>query len=80
MPEEARETVPGLKLQLLSGGKLEHIVAESVAEPVNPFCAVNVNVADPDCPGLDILIAAGLAVIENVCPTPITTAGEVEPT
>ena len=35
--EEANVTVAGLKLQLLLGGKFEHIVGERVAEPVKPF-------------------------------------------
>ncbi len=54
--EEANVTVAGLKLQLLLGGKFEHIVGERVAEPVKPFCAANVSVVDPDCPGLATLI------------------------
>ncbi len=64
--EDVRVTLAGLKLQLLFGGKFEHIDAESVAEPVKPFCATNVRVVDPDRPGLATLIAIGFAVIVNV--------------
>ena len=78
--EEVSATEPGLNVQLLSEGRLEHIVAESVAEPVKPFWAVNVNVVDPDLPGLDTLITGRLAASVKVCPTPITVAGEVDPT
>jgi len=64
--EDVKVTLPGLKLQLLLDGKFEHIDGESVAEPVNPFCAANVRVVDPDCPGLATLIVVGFAVIVNV--------------
>jgi len=64
--EDVKVTLPGLKLQLLFAGRFEHIDGESVAEPVNPFCAANVRVVDPDCPGLATLIAIGFAVIVNV--------------
>jgi len=35
--DEVNATVVGLKLQLLSVGKFEHIADERVAEPVKPF-------------------------------------------
>ena len=35
--DEVSATVVGLKLQLLSVGKFEHIAGERVAEPVKPF-------------------------------------------
>jgi hypothetical protein len=64
--EDVKVTLAGLKLQLLFDGKFEHIDGESVAEPVKPFCAMNVRIVDPDCPGLAILTAVGLALIVNV--------------
>ena len=76
---EVKVTVAGLKLQLLFGGKLEHIVGESVAEPANPFCGANVILVDPDCPALAMLIDVGLAVIVKVCPTSITVTCDVDP-
>jgi hypothetical protein len=63
--EDVKVTLAGLKLHLLSEGKFEHIDGKSVAEPVKPFCAVNVRVVDPDCPGLATLIVNGLAVMVN---------------
>lgn len=60
--DEFRVTVAGLKLQLLSGGKFEHIDGESVAEPVNPPCPLNVSIVEPDCPGVDTVIVDGFAV------------------
>src|SRR5215470_9902111 len=64
--EDVKLTVEGLKLQLLCGGRLEHIEGDRAAEPVNPLWAVNVSVVDPDCPGLPTLSAIGLALIVNV--------------
>jgi hypothetical protein len=64
--EDVKVTLAGLKLQLLFTGRFEHIDGESVAEPVKPFCAANVRVVDPDCPGLATLILVGFAVIVNV--------------
>ena len=64
--EEVKLTVAGLKLQLLSGGKFKHMDGESVAEPVRPFCSVNVSTVDPDWPGLATFSVIGLAVIVNV--------------
>jgi hypothetical protein len=50
-------TEAGTKLQVLSVGRSEH---EKVTVPVNPFVAATVSIADPDCPGLDIVIASVL--------------------
>lgn len=77
--EEVKATVVGLKLQVLCGGRYEQAVGESVPEPVKPFCAVKVKVVDPDCPGLAMLIDAGLAVIENVSPTSTRIVDDVDP-
>jgi hypothetical protein len=81
MVEELSVTVEVLKVQVLLGGKFEHNEDESAAEPVNPFCAVNMRIVDPDCPWLATVIAVGLALIENVggaAPILITVAVEVE--
>ena len=64
--DEVKATVDGLKLQLLSDGKFEHMEDERVAEPVRPFCAVKVSMVDPDWPGLVTLMVIGFAVIVNV--------------
>lgn len=77
--EDVNATVAGLKLQLLFGGKFEHIVGVRVADPVKPFCAANVRVVDPDCPGLETLIAVGFTDIANVSPTSTIVADDVEP-
>jgi|HubBroStandDraft_5_1064220.scaffolds.fasta_scaffold205192_1 hypothetical protein len=76
--EEVKVTDAGLKLQVLFGGKFEHMVGERSVEPVKPFAAVKVSVANPDCPGLIMLIADGLAVMTNVSPTSTKIAEEVE--
>jgi hypothetical protein len=76
---EVNVTVLGLKLQMLFGGSDEHMEAERVAEPVKPFCELNVSAVDPDWPGLEIVITGWFAVIVNVCPTSTKLAGEVDP-
>ena len=77
--EEVKLTVDGLKLQLLSDGKLEHIEGVRAAEPVKPFCAVNVSVVDPDCPGALTLTTIGLALIVNVgVPVTVSVSKEDE--
>jgi hypothetical protein len=82
--EAVNATVAGLKLQLLCGGRLEHVEEESVAEPMNPLCALKVNTVDPDCPGLATLITVGLAPIVNggglkVAIVSTSVPAEVEP-
>jgi len=80
--EDVKLTLAGLKLQAVFGGKLEHIDGESVAEPVKVFCAANVSVVDPDCPGLVTLTVIGLAVMVNVgaeAMMSIELADEVDP-
>lgn len=64
--DELNATVDGLKLQVLCGGRFVHMDGMSVADPVMPFCAVNVSVVEPDCPGLVTVIAGELSVIVNV--------------
>lgn len=64
-------TLAGLKLQVLCGGRFEHADGDNVVDPVNPACAVNVKVVDPDCPGLGTVIARGFAVIPKVGVGPI---------
>lgn len=78
--DEAKFTRVGLKLQLLIGGRFEHIDDISVAVPVNPVCAVKVSVVAPDCPGLEMVIVVGLALMENVPPTSIVAADDIDPT
>ena len=83
LPFVARLIVDGLKLQLLSEGSPVHIDGVSVTLPLllNPFCAVNVSVVDPDWPGRLMLIVVGLAVTVNVGAgfTVSVIAVEVEP-
>lgn len=50
-------TEGGTKLQVLSAGRPVH---EKVTVPVNPFVAATESIAVPVCPGLDIVIVAGL--------------------
>ena len=50
-------TEAGMKLQVLSAGRPAH---EKVTVPVNPFVAATESIAVPVCPGLDIVIVAGL--------------------
>jgi hypothetical protein len=64
--DDVNSTLAALKLQALSNGKPEQIDGESVPKPVNPFCAANVRVVDPDFPGLATLIVVGFAFIVNV--------------
>jgi ABC-type sulfate transport system permease subunit len=66
VPFVARLICP-LMLQLVSNGKPEHVGA-TVTLPLllNPFCAVNVRVVDPDCPGAATLTVVGFAVTVNV--------------
>ena len=61
--DDVKAIVAGLKLQVVSEGRFEHIDGESVAEPVKPFCAVNVRVVDPDWPGFATVMLAGFAVM-----------------
>jgi hypothetical protein len=77
--EGVNVTVAGLKMQMLFGGRFEHIDGERVTEPVKPFFAANVSVVDPDCPGLAMLIAVGLAAIANVPPTSREMMGDTDP-
>ena len=77
--DDVNVIVVALKLQVLCGGKVEHADGERGAEPVSPFCAVNVIIVDPDWPGLAMFIVVGLAVIENVPPTLTEETAEVEP-
>lgn len=77
--DEVNVTVEGLKLQMLFGGKLEHIDDVSVPVPVKPFCAENVSTVDPDCPGLAMLIVAGFAVTPYDPPTSIAMTGDMDP-
>jgi hypothetical protein len=55
------------ELQLASDGRPEH-TGVIITGPllVNPFCAVNVSVAVPDCPGEEIFTVVGFAEIVNV--------------
>jgi hypothetical protein len=53
----------GLKLQLLSDGKPEHRDGVRLMVPANALCAVNVSTVDPEPPGRDIVIVAGLTEI-----------------
>lgn len=62
---EVKVTLAGLKLQVLFGGRFEHIAGESVVDPVSPFCDVKVKVVEPDCPGLAIAMTCGFAAIEK---------------
>lgn len=62
---DVKVTVAGLKLQLLSGGRLKQSDAHSVADPVKSSCEVNVSGVEPDCPGLATVMVVGLAVIVN---------------
>jgi ribosomal protein L24 len=77
--EGVNVTVVGLKAQLLSGGRFEHMDGERVVEPVKPLDAVNVSVVDPDCPGFATVIVVGLAVIANAAPMISSVTGEVDP-
>ena len=73
-----RFTVDGLKLQELPGGRFEQIEGPKEAEPVKPFCAVNVRVVEPDCPAVAILTTAGFAVMPNDSPILSRSAEEAE--
>jgi hypothetical protein len=75
--EEVKAIVEGLKLQALSEGRFEHKLDVSALEPVKPFCAVNVNIVDPDWPGLVTTIVVGFAAIANA-PTFTEIADEVD--
>jgi hypothetical protein len=77
--DEVNVTVLGLKLQLVFGGREEHVDGKSAAEPTRPFCATKVSVVDADCPGLAMLRVDGEAVIAKVPPISIGVATEVEP-
>jgi hypothetical protein len=44
-------TEDALKLQLLSDGKPEHMEGARLIVPVNPLCAINVSMVDPEPPG-----------------------------
>jgi hypothetical protein len=77
--EDVNATEPGLKPQVLCGGKYKHIEGVRAVDPVKPFCAVKVNVVDPDWPGLAMLMVVALAAIVKVAPTSITATGEVDP-
>jgi len=77
--DELKVTVEGLKLQVLCGGKFEHIDGERVPVPVRPFWAENVRVVVPDFPGLAMLIVVGLTVTLYVPPTSIKVAVDVDP-
>ena len=77
--DDVKVTVEGLKLQVLYGGKFEHIEGERVPMPVKPFCAENVRAVDPDCPGLATVIVVGLAVTVYAPPTSINVAGDEDP-
>jgi hypothetical protein len=71
--DEVNVTVDGLKLQVVSDGRLLHAADVRVADPVMPFCAVNVSVVGPDWPGLVTVIAGELSVIVNVgAPTTVS--------
>jgi hypothetical protein len=72
-------TRAGLKLQLVNGGRVEHIDETSAVVPVNPVCGVNVSTVSPDTPGLGIVIVVGIALMEKVAPTAIDVADDVEP-
>ena len=72
-------TVPGVKVHVLSTGRLEHAEAESMPEPVNPVAAWNVSVVEPDWPGLGTRMVVGDAVIRNVLLTATWTGVEVDP-
>jgi hypothetical protein len=54
------------------------MLGERVPLPVNPFCEVNINVVDPDCPGLLILTDVGLAAIVKDSPTSTSVGEEVD--
>ena len=77
--DDVKVTVEGLKLQVLYGGKFEHIEGERVPVPVKPFCVENVRVVDPDCPGVATVIVVGLAEMVYAPPTSIKAAGDVDP-
>jgi hypothetical protein len=76
--EEVKLTVEGLKLQVLSGGKLEHTEDDRAAEPVKLLCAANVSVVDPDCPGLETLITVGFALIMKGMTVSVSVPEETE--
>jgi len=77
--DEVKVNVAGLKLQLLFGGKPEHIEGVSWAEPVNPFCGASVRTDDPDCPGAAMSICIGFAAMVKACPTSTMMADDAEP-
>lgn len=61
MPLPASETDVGLKLQVVSDGRPLKSEELSGIEPVNPFCEVNVSVAEPLCPGAATVMVVGFA-------------------
>lgn len=56
----------GLKLQLDSGGKPEHIEGERTAEPLKPLTEAKFRTVDPECPGAVMSIVVGFAATVNV--------------
>ena len=77
--DEVNVRVGELKEQLLFGGRNEQFAGERLAVPVKPFCAVNVRTVDPDCPGLAIIMAVGLAEIAMPAPTSTELTSDVDP-
>lgn len=61
---ELNVTLVGDTLQLLSEGNPVHC-GTMLNVPVSPFIAVSVSDVLPDCPGLAIVIEAGLAATEK---------------
>ena len=48
--DELSATELGAKLQLASGGRLEHMDGDKALDPMNPVCPVRVSIVVPDCP------------------------------